>query len=100
MHWFWRATIALVAGSPFAILALFLYFAVLAALEPLGFGLSFVVGTLVLVTPQAITLLFYGYLMKRYGPRAMLERETRCRKCGYILKGISEPRCSECGERI
>ncbi len=28
------------------------------------------------------------------------DRETRCRKCGYILKGISEPRCSECGERI
>ena len=28
------------------------------------------------------------------------ERETRCRKCGYILRGIPEPRCSECGERI
>ncbi|MBN1858453.1 hypothetical protein JW848_04530 [Candidatus Bipolaricaulota bacterium] len=26
--------------------------------------------------------------------------ETRCRKCGYILRGISEPRCPECGERI
>jgi hypothetical protein len=26
--------------------------------------------------------------------------ETRCRKCGYILRGITEPRCSECGERI
>jgi hypothetical protein len=25
---------------------------------------------------------------------------TRCRKCGYILRGISEPRCPECGERI
>ncbi len=28
------------------------------------------------------------------------DRETRCRKCGYILKGITEPRCPECGERI
>jgi hypothetical protein len=28
------------------------------------------------------------------------DRETRCRKCGYILRGIREPRCSECGERI
>ncbi len=27
-------------------------------------------------------------------------RETRCRRCGYILRGISEPRCPECGERI
>jgi len=26
--------------------------------------------------------------------------ETRCRKCGYILRGIPEPRCSECGEII
>ena len=26
--------------------------------------------------------------------------ETRCRKCRYILKGITEPRCPECGERI
>jgi hypothetical protein len=26
--------------------------------------------------------------------------ETRCRRCGYILRGISEPRCPECGERI
>lgn len=28
------------------------------------------------------------------------ERETRCRRCGYILRGISEARCPECGERI
>ena len=26
--------------------------------------------------------------------------ETRCRKCKYILKGLSEPRCPECGEPI
>lgn len=26
--------------------------------------------------------------------------ETCCRKCGYILRGICEPRCPECGESI
>lgn len=26
--------------------------------------------------------------------------ETRCRRCGYILRGLDVPRCSECGERI
>jgi hypothetical protein len=26
--------------------------------------------------------------------------DTLCRKCGYILRGISEPRWPECGERI
>ena len=25
---------------------------------------------------------------------------TRCGNCGYILKGLVEPRCSECGTRI
>lgn len=26
--------------------------------------------------------------------------EPRCRKCRYILNGLSEPRCPECGEPI
>ena len=26
--------------------------------------------------------------------------EPRCRKCRYILHGLSEPRCPECGEPI
>ena len=33
-------------------------------------------------------------------PKVMLDGHTRCGKCGYILKGLTEPRCSECGERI
>ena len=33
-------------------------------------------------------------------PRAVNDEHTRCGKCGYILKGLTEPRCSECGERI
>jgi len=33
-------------------------------------------------------------------PREKKDRHTRCGKCGYILKGLTEPRCSECGERI
>lgn len=28
------------------------------------------------------------------------DNETRCRKCGHILRGLSEPRCPECGEPI
>jgi len=45
-------------------------------------------------------LVVYGMLTRRYYHRLNLERETHCRKCGYILRGISEPRCPECGERI
>jgi hypothetical protein len=32
--------------------------------------------------------------------RCPLDADCRCRKCGYILRGISEPRCPECGEAI
>ncbi len=28
------------------------------------------------------------------------DNETRCRECGYILRGITEPRCPECGKAI
>jgi len=28
------------------------------------------------------------------------DNETRCRQCGYILRGLSAPRCPECGEAI
>jgi hypothetical protein len=42
----------------------------------------------------------YGILTRFFGPKLFSPNETRCRKCGYILRGISEPRCPECGERI
>ena len=33
--------------------------------------------------------------------KAELETQhLRCLECGYILKGLSEPRCPECGRRI
>ena len=58
------------------------------------------------VVPLAI--LFYGsrvlvwavQVRTKYSGAMPFERETRCRQCGYILRGISEPRCPECGERI
>lgn len=28
------------------------------------------------------------------------DHETRCRKCRHILRGLSEPRCPECGQAI
>jgi len=43
-------------------------------------------------------LMFLAILPK--GDALVGDGETRCRKCGYILRGITEPRCPECGERI
>jgi len=45
-----------------------------------------------------LTLLVYGLLTRWAAIKG--DSETRCRNCQYILKGISEPRCPECGERI
>ena len=39
-------------------------------------------------------------LMHLLTPREVHDGHTRCGKCGYILKGLTEPRCSECGEKI
>ena len=59
-----------------------------------------VINVLFIGLPTALAaVLTYCLVTKRYGPKP-IDSETRCRKCGYILRGITEPRCSECGERI
>ena len=40
------------------------------------------------------------FVFWRLTPPHAPDGHTRCGKCGYILKGLTEPRCSECGERI
>ena len=57
-----------------------------------------VTGTFVI--PHAIVLAVYGLLTRRYYKSKGQDGETHCRKCNYILRGLTEPRCPECGERI
>jgi hypothetical protein len=52
--------------------------------------------------PMAVTLTAaacFGWLLLFLSERRG-DNETRCRKCRHILRGLSEPRCPECGERI
>lgn len=52
--------------------------------------------------PLAITLsaaACLGWLLLFLQERRR-DGECRCRRCHYILRGLSEPRCPECGERI
>ena len=64
------------------------------SLEALGLAL---VATISALIPAGTSLITYFTV-----PVSTAEqlRQTLCRRCGYILCGISEPRCPECGERI
>lgn len=71
-----------------------------------------VVGTSLMLSFHGMTLVLLGssastavvLLVVQYCLRVMSAStsppETVCRKCGYILKGLAEPRCPECGEQI
>ncbi|UCG16144.1 MAG: hypothetical protein JSV19_12700 [Phycisphaerales bacterium] len=100
MHWFWRAAIAVIVGFAGSLaLSVATYAFLTAFVAPPN--TSFLIGLSITrsIVPLIIAVCVYGLLTARYGPKAH-DRETRCRECGYILRGITEPRCPECGERI
>lgn len=98
MHGFWRAFVALFGGMFvgcfLCVLLLFLVYQV---------GVSGMVMLLGMFTTPVLTsvatLVLYG-LLGTEGPTDEQQRESRCRACSHILRGISEPRCPECGEQI
>lgn len=109
MHWFWRATIAVavsavvvIAGG--AVLERNLHYlqSHIARNMQVGGMLAerFVAGWVVWQLPIVLlALLVYSLLTTRYPSRTQFD-ETRCRKCNYILRGLTQPRCPECGEAI
>jgi len=100
MHGFWRAAVAVAVGSVLGWLLAILLWDVTGIVVAVRDLYGPVVGGICLFTPASLCGVgAYGLLTHRYGPK-VINGETRCRKCGYILKGLSEPRCSECGERI
>ncbi len=82
--------------GPNVVQAFVAFFIDVEAIGPrMGTGLS----AAFLVSPFLfVGLAVYDRLVPRFG-RAVGEH-LHCLKCGYILKGLSEPRCPECGERI
>jgi hypothetical protein len=96
LHWFWRAVIALVIGVPINEGGSISAFAVLP--ESIKASQLFLIAHV--VVRATIPLVAYGLLTLWLGPRFPADRETRCRRCDYNLRGISEPICPECGERI
>ena len=99
MHWFWRAAIAVTIGVVFNTFLFAFGDAVLTPLQ--GIVGKFTLTLAMMSAMSCFPLLTYGILTRLYHPNTeFLDGDTRCRKCGYILRGISEPRCSECGEVI
>ena len=99
MHWFWRAAIAAgVSCLASLVIALPISGLVQAGLRrhaPIAMVNITGIVLYSLVTACLALVVYSG--TGRKGPE---DGETRCRKCGYILRGITEPRCPECGERI
>ena len=92
MHWFWRAAFAVGVGVTVG------YASVLRILA--GVGRDGTLMPLAFLSSYAVAVLVYGLLTRRYYRAKGQDDETRCRKCDYILRGLTEPRCPECGERI
>jgi hypothetical protein len=110
MHWFWRAAIGIVAACIYCGLGVTAFDgfnehvadiieSVLPGAARRGGWQTGISCAVVYFLPAAIiAVAIYGGLTHRFARRS--DGEVRCRKCGYILRGISEPRCPECGERI
>ena len=50
--------------------------------------------------PITATATLVGVLIYRILSREAPDTQCRCRRCGYILKGVSKLECPECGEVI
>lgn len=53
------------------------------------------------ILPAAVLgVVAYEVLTRRFGKMELTAVHSRCRRCGHILKGLTQPRCPECGESI
>jgi hypothetical protein len=107
MHWFWRAAIAIAFGVAlsFAFAGVGKYpdfhkhfLEIIELVVPRRLAWSSHADLITFNIPLYVfILLIYGLLTRYLGSKP---RETRCRKCGHLLRGLSEPRCPQCGEAI
>jgi hypothetical protein len=108
LHWSWRVIYAAGVTYLFAVLTLPAVGPVLDVAKAIAqqvFGVDLRAGvtieqlTFAWIIPVCIVAVLTFIAVTRW-VRPALDNETRCRKCRYILRGITEPRCPECGEKI
>ena len=114
MHWFWRATIAAGVTGVYGGCASFhgpLHFVHKWAFDRIhdlqrehmytGYSEILIAYALAYAVPHAVVAFAIFALLTRWlGPDPRHDGETHCRHCNHILRGITEPRCPECGESI
>lgn len=127
MRWYWAALISYLAA--YVVMSLWVWLTLAgslvdqqdAPLEPLLRGYMWLATTITSGVPPAAGTdilprsVIMGYLFEAWfrvpfivaaiAVYAYLRRRKpseylRCLKCDHILKGLAEPRCPECGERI
>ena len=100
MKWYWRTTTAWVCGILSSTVCYFTYgtnveYYILS--NPcIGFFKGYLINFVAYCVNLIIVIGVYHWLT---APRWM-NGITSCGKCGYALKGLAEPRCSECGHHI
>jgi len=68
---------------------------------PLGHSGAVMASIILFVIPPSLFAIGAFTMLDTYRRAARRgDDETRCRRCGHILRGLTEPRCPECGERI
>ena len=108
LHWFWRGLIVTLLGvALFAALVLVagrfmpercLASGINAVIRLPGIVVDIISVSMVYTSVTvAVCLAVYARLSR---DPARESGELHCRRCDHILRGISEPRCPECGERI
>jgi hypothetical protein len=93
LHWFWRG---LIAVSLAAISNVFILGIAGRIRQQVSTNVLLIIVLLVTPIPGII---IYGLYTRHFGPPPP-DGELHCRRCNHILRGLSEPRCPECGEPI
>jgi hypothetical protein len=101
LHWFWRGMITVLVGFGVGSIARPAFNAVQSVFaQRLDPELAEIVAGLIVLGLPVLASTAGVYVLLTCRCAAYGEGECYCRKCGYILRGLSEPRCPECGEAI
>ncbi len=98
LHWFWRSLITWFAAVVCAVLGFLVYGQSVYGFIGFYYNDYNLTTSMLLVASHGCipTLVGIGVYDWLSAPR-WEGNHTRCGRCGYILSGLQEPRCPECG---